>query len=136
MNKDLIGFFGRSPWNFATIEDGIVTDIFGNKNDAFVPATDIEVREKETIVKADLPGFDKNTINVVVDNKMLTISGERKEEKTTKNRVERFVGSFERSFKLRNEIDQENIKAQLENGVLTITCPHVVKKETKKITIE
>ena len=93
--------------------------------------TDITEREKDYVLEAELPGFKKEDINIDIDNNYLTISAERKVENEKKDdkgnliRCERSYGSFSRSFDITG-IQQENITAEYENGVLTLTMP---KKE-------
>lgn len=91
---------------------------------------DIEEKEKEFILTADVPGYAKKDINVSVDNGVLKISVEKKpkkKEETDRYRYnERNSGSFNRSFTLSDNIDIESISGACENGVLTVTLP---KKE-------
>lgn len=93
--------------------------------------TDITEHEKDYVLEAELPGFKKEDINIDIDNNYLTISAERKVENEKKDdkgnliRCERSYGSFSRSFDITG-IQQENITAEYENGVLTLTMP---KKE-------
>jgi len=100
------------------------------------PNVDI-VEEKEGFrIKADMPGLDKKDIKVEVENGVMTISGEKKEEKTEreKNRYyhyERSYGSFCRSFKLPDNVSNEHIDAKYANGVLELLLK---KTETAKPT--
>jgi HSP20 family protein len=87
-------------------------------------------------IELDAPGFKKEDIKLDVDDGILTIEAEKKEEKedTEKNyyRRERSYGSFKRQFTVGN-VDEGKINAKFDNGVLKITFPKEVKKETKKL---
>jgi HSP20 family protein len=97
------------------------------------PAVDIFETENELVLKADLPEVEQKDIDVRVENQTLTLAGERKFEKKDSgkgfHRMERQYGSFVRSFAVPNTFDTENIAAQYQNGVLTVTLP---KKEAAK----
>jgi len=105
------------------------------------PTCDVTETDKEVIVHADLPGVPKENINIEVKDNVLTISGERKQENRTENekwhRIERTYGRFSRSMAVPEGINQENIRAKFENGVLQVSFPkpQEVNKEPKKITI-
>ncbi|BBN14867.1 HSP20 family protein [Marchantia polymorpha subsp. ruderalis] len=93
------------------------------------------------IFKADLPGLMREDVRVKIeDGQTLEISGERKKEEVQKtdtwHRVERTRGTFLRRFRLPENIDTENVKAQVENGVLTITLPKILAPKTQVRTIE
>src|ERR1700746_315653 len=91
---------------------------------AWAPAVDIYETEYELMVKADLPDVDPKDLDIRVENNILTIRGERKFEKKVNEqnylRVERAYGSFARSFTLANTVNAEAIKAEYQNGVLTL----------------
>ncbi|TQV73728.1 Hsp20/alpha crystallin family protein [Aliikangiella marina] len=102
------------------------------------PRVDIVESDESFVIKAELAGIPKEDIKVEVDNKILTLSGERKSEVTDEkhHRVERFYGSFSRSFSLPETIDEANIKAESKDGILTLTLPKQAPQETlKKIEI-
>ena len=104
-----------------------------NGSSLWAPAVDI-VDEKDQIkVKADLPGLKKENIEVNVENDVLTIKGEKKEEKETKEkdyiRSERYYGSFHRAFTLPASVDASKVNASYKEGVLEIALP---KKEGAK----
>lgn len=91
-------------------------------------AVDIHETDTDYSVKADFPGLDKDEIDVSVDNNVLTISAEHKEEAQKKDgsriiRQERRIGKYSRSFNLGKNIDESSIKAEFENGVLTLQIP-------------
>jgi len=105
----------------------------------FLPPADIVEHEKEYLVKIDLPEVKKEDVKVCFDEGVLTIKGERKVEKETKDetvhRTERFYGSFERSFVLPEDVDAKLIKAEAKEGVLTVHLPKTSMPKAKPTTI-
>jgi HSP20 family protein len=103
------------------------------------PAADISETDKEYLVKAELPGVKREDVKVRLDNGVLTIEGERKLEKEDKNekshRVERFHGTFCRSFSLPEDADVAQVSADSKDGVLSVHIPKV-KTETKPKSVE
>jgi HSP20 family protein len=97
------------------------------------PNVDILENENDIVLKADVPGIELKDIDIQLENGMLTIKGERKFENTENgkgyHRVERSYGSFARTFALPESVDPEKVKADYNNGVLTITLG---KKEVAK----
>ncbi|MCU1315696.1 MAG: heat shock protein Hsp20 [Candidatus Acidoferrum typicum] len=106
---------------------------------AWAPAVDIYETEHELVVKADLPEVDPKDLDIRVENNILTIRGERKFEKNVNQenylRVERAYGSFARSFTLANTVNAEAIKADYQNGVLTLTIPKKEEAKPKQIKV-
>jgi len=95
-----------------------------------VPIHDVIETDKEFIVETMLAGVKKEDINVDIENDVLTIKAERKEVKDLKyNRKESFFGKYERSFKLPEGIDRENIQASLEEGMLKLVVPKLGDSE-------
>jgi HSP20 family protein len=86
----------------------------------------------------EIPEVDKKDVKVSVDNGVLSICGERKQEKeeegTHFHRMERYYGSFDRSFTLPDNIDQTHLDATFKNGMLTVELPKLA--ESKQIPIE
>jgi HSP20 family protein len=105
----------------------------------WAPAIDIFETEHELVVKADLPEIDPKQLDIRVENNILTIRGERKfESKVNEDkylRVERAYGSFSRSFSLANTVNSEAIKADYQNGVLTLTVPKREEAKPKQIKV-
>lgn len=105
----------------------------------WAPAVDIFETEHELVVKADLPDVDPKDLDIRVENNVLTIRGERKFEKKVSEenylRVERAYGAFARSFSLANTVNSENIKADYQNGVLTLTIPKREEAKPKQIRV-
>jgi len=106
---------------------------------SWAPAVDIYETEHELVVKADLPEIDPKDLDIRVENNILTIRGERKFEKKVNEdnylRVERAYGSFSRSFSLANTVNAEAIKADYQNGVLTLTIPKREEAKPKQIKV-
>ena len=105
----------------------------------WAPAVDIYETENELVVKADLPDISEKDLDVRVENNMLTIRGERKFEKKVEEdnylRVERTYGAFSRSFSLPNTVNNEAIKADYKNGVLTVTLPKRAESKPKQVKV-
>ncbi|VAI33278.1 unnamed protein product [Triticum turgidum subsp. durum] len=132
---------------FDTFRSIVPAMISGNNNNNETAAfANARVDWKETpeahVFKADLPGVKKEEVKVEVeDGNVLVVSGERTKEKEDKNdkwhRVERSSGKFVRRFRLPEDAKVEEVKAGLENGVLTVTVPkaEVKKPEVKAIEI-
>lgn len=99
----------------------------------FTPTVDVEENEKEFIIKAELPGVDEKEIEVTVTDDVVTIRGEKKEEKEDKGKnyyyMERSYGSFNRVIPLSTETESDKAAATFKNGVLNITIP---KSQTAK----
>jgi HSP20 family protein len=106
---------------------------------SWAPAADIYETEHELVVKADLPEIDPQDLDIRVENNILTIRGERKFEKKVNEenylRVERAYGAFSRSFSLANTVNAEAIKADYQNGVLTLTIPKREEAKPKQIKV-
>ena len=107
-----------------------------------VPAVDLVERDNAFEVHADLPGLDEKNIEVKVTNGVLTIKGEKEENKEEKKedfhlRERRFT-SFERSIRLPETVDVEKIEAKFKNGVLKVTMPKTAEaqKSAKKIEVK
>ena len=98
-----------------------------------MPPADIVEREKEYLVKIDLPDVRKEDVKVLFDDGVLTINGERKVEKEVKgetmHRTERFYGTFERSFALPDDVDPKGIHAECKDGVLLVSLPRVAVRK-------
>lgn len=106
------------------------------------PAMDVAERDKEYVITAELPGMDEKNIELSVANEVLTIKGEKQEEKEEKKKdyylSERRYGSFERSFQIPAGVDAAKIDASFQKGVLTVTLPktEAAQKQQRKIEIK
>ena len=113
----------------------------GETANMFIPHVDVKETHDAIQVAAELPGMDKDDIDVSVHDHCLTISGEKKEEGEEKGtgyyRVERSFGSFSRSIALPDTVETGKIEAAYKNGVLVVTLPKTEKalEQSKKIPI-
>ena len=110
-------------------------DIFRSEK-AVTPAFDISETANEIHVKAELPGMDAKEIDITVTGDLLTIKGEKKEEKGQNfHRRERRYGSFSRSFRLPVEVKADSINAGYKDGVLTVTMPKAEAEKARRIEV-
>jgi len=131
--------------DFYSEMDRLFDSFFGSKDQeevamaAFTPPVDIDEREKEYQISVELPGLKKEDIKLSVKDNMLVISGEKKQEKKVdeKNyhRVERIFGSFQRSFRLPDHVDQNGIAAEFKDGVLVLNLPKLKEALPKQIEV-
>jgi len=106
---------------------------------SWIPSVDIYETENEVVLSAEVPGINEKEIELKVEDDNLTIKGERKFEKETKeenyHRIERSYGSFFRSFSLPGYVDQDKIEAEYDNGVLKIHMPKKPELKPRKVRI-
>jgi len=105
----------------------------------WAPAVDIYESKEEYVFKLELPGISKEDIKVDLEGDKLNISGERKEDTEVKkedyHRVERYCGSFSRSFQLPKNTDGEKINAAMKDGILELRIPKREEAKAKSIPI-
>ncbi len=106
----------------------------------WVPVVDVHESGKEITLRTELPGLTDEDIELTVDQGRLTVQGEKKFEKEESDgeyrRVESRYGTFYRSFPLPDSIDQDNIAAHFDNGVLNVTLPKTESAKPKKIDVQ
>jgi HSP20 family protein len=106
----------------------------------WTPRVDVSETDNEFVIKAEIPEVKKEDIKVSVDNGVVTIQGERKQEKEEKgkkfHRVERYYGSFVRSFTLPDNIDETKIKASFKDGMLNLQIPKTAEAKPKTIEVK
>lgn len=137
------------PWRTLGTMNQILDDVFQKGNfpqmdDSFFgdwkPAVDLKEDENRFLITADLPGVNKEDIDIDWENNILTIKGKRENQHQEKgnhySRVERTFGSFMRSFALPQTADAEKISAQQRNGVLVIEIPKQTQALPKKIQVD
>jgi HSP20 family protein len=106
---------------------------------SFVPPVDVYEDEQGIRLKVEVPGIDEKDIDIRLENNLLTLRGERKIEKETKeenyHRIERSYGSFTRSFTLPNSVNPDEVKASYSKGVLTINLGKRAEARPKQIKV-
>ena len=120
--------FSESPFGLAAAEG------FG----AWLPPVDIHEDGDKVILRAEIPGVSKDDIDVKVENGTITLRGEKKQETVsddTAYRVERFYGTFSRSFVLPTSIDSAHVKATYKDGVLEVVLPKQETAKPRKINV-
>jgi HSP20 family protein len=134
MNRIFDDFFANFPLSAGVGLSGRLGE--------FSPSIDIKESEREVTIKVELPGVDEKDIDVALTNDMLTIEGEKKEEKEEKGKgyyhAERTYGSFRRMLQLPAGIDSKKAEASFKKGVLTIKVPKTeeAKSKVQKIAIK
>lgn len=121
---------------FSSIMDEFFRDIAPAGDHSFIPGIDISETDEQFLISAEIPGVKKEEINIDLEEGRLTISGKRsfqdEEEGKTFHRVETRYGSFNRSFQLPDNVDEENITASYKDGLLNITINKTEEKTSKK----
>lgn len=108
---------------------------------AWLPSVNVEEKDEEIVLTAELPGLGEDDIDLELENNVLTISGEkrsRREEGEAGSRyhlVERSFGSFRRSFTLPRTVDSEGITADFDAGVLEVRMPKAAEAKSRRITV-
>jgi len=105
----------------------------------WAPSVDISETDSAYLIKGEIPGVKKEDVKVTVQDGMLTIQGERKQEKEEKgkkfHRVECSYGSFVRSFRVPDDADENKVKAEFKDGMINITLPKSEKAKPKAIEV-
>lgn len=104
------------------------------------PRVDITESDGEFVIKAEIPDVKKEDVKVSVENGVLTIQGERKQEKEEKgnkfHKIERYFGSFTRSFSLPTNVDGAQTKATFKDGMLNLQIPKTAEERPKAIEVK
>ena len=104
------------------------------------PAVDILEQKDQYTVKVELPGVSKDDVKITMEDNVLTIRGEKKEEKETKegshHRIERSYGAFQRSFALPTTVKTDKIEASFKDGVLNVELPKSEEAKPKQIDVK
>jgi HSP20 family protein len=112
----------------------------GEEMDLKVPTVDLFEEKDDIVVKAELPGIDKDNIEVKLNDHTLTIKGEKKKEEEVKEenyyRSERSYGSFLRTLELPKDVHADKVKATFKNGVLEVRMPKTEEAKAKEIKVK
>jgi len=137
---------GREPRVFPEISR-FFNDLFNDRpttsglldRGTWMPPVDILEKDGEMVLRCELPGMDEKEIEVRLEGSLLTLKGEKKYENDSDrdqfHRVERFTGTFSRSFTLPDTMDTEKIKADYKIGVLTVTIPQRPEVRPREIPV-
>ncbi len=105
----------------------------------WMPSVDISETDSSYVIKGEIPGVKKEDVKVIIQDGMLTIQGERKQEKEEKNtkfhRVECSYGSFVRSFRMPDDADESSVKAEFKDGMLNVTLSKSAKAKPRSIEV-
>lgn len=106
----------------------------------WTPAVDIQETEKEYLVKAELPEVKREDVKVTIEDNILMLTGERKAEKEEKgrkfHRIERFYGTFQRTFTVPPDAEESKVTAEFKDGVLFVHIPKGEKAKPKAIEVK
>lgn len=136
----------REPDCFITSDvrqnlENLLNAVMTKDSNGINPMSEIRENENEYIIKLQLPGVEKDNINIEIEDKVLTVSAEYKQEELQDKETMHYsnirYGSFQKSFEFEKDIDNENSKCEYNNGVLKITLKKLMeRKNTTKLTIE
>ena len=140
------------PWTVVSQLQNEINRVFGNVQDSesssatadWMPAVDVNEYPDRFELLADIPGVDPKQVEITLDNSVLTISGERRDEQTVQSngenemqqqRRERRIGRFHRRFILPDTVDAEKVRAMGQNGVPAITIAKHAKAQPRRISV-
>jgi HSP20 family protein len=127
MNRLFDDFFGRP-----VLKTGWTEGVWS-------PTVDISEDKENVIIKSEMPGMSKDDVKISIQDNVLTLKGEKKQEKEEKDknyhRIERNYGSFCRSFQLPTSVKSDKVKASYKDGVLSVTLPKTEEVKPKEIPV-
>ncbi len=127
MNKLFDDFFGR-PVARPDWTEGV-----------WSPSVDVSEDKDNVVIKAEMPGMNKDDVKISIQDNVLTLKGEKRQEKEEKDknyhRIERSYGSLCRSFQLPTSVKSDKIRANYKDGVLSVTLPKTEEVKPKEIPI-
>jgi HSP20 family protein len=100
------------------------------------PTADVYDQDREFMIAVDLPGIERSTLEITIDDNQLTIKGTRAVAETSAGRAERPTGRFLRTFRVPGSVDQSNIHAAYKDGVLEVSLPKRKEERAKRIQIK
>ncbi|NOX89960.1 MAG: Hsp20/alpha crystallin family protein, partial [Calditrichaeota bacterium] len=113
---------------------------FGDSFGSFMPSVDVKEKDDEFVVTAELPGMDAKDVDISISDDILTLRGEKKEEKEEKEgnyyRRECSYGSFHRDIPLPAEVETDKVEAEFKRGVLTVHLPKKPESQRKAKKIQ
>lgn len=138
---------GRNGWSLVNDElDNLFEGFFrplrsGNQVQGFALPMDVTERANEYVIHAELPGVNKDNIDITLADGVLTVTAETKQEYEDKEgdrviRQERRYGKYSRSIRLGTQIDEKNVKANYKDGVLELVLPKAEEVKPKKISVK
>jgi HSP20 family protein len=133
----------RVTWNTVSPLERVFDDVMGStlgtamSPRTFQPSVDVRANDDEVVFLCDVPGLEKEDLEITIENHVLTIKGARKFESKEGEQVMlgRAYGSFRRAFRLPDSVDEDGLSADLADGVLSIRVPKQAKAKPKKIEI-
>jgi HSP20 family molecular chaperone IbpA len=134
--KDSLGFLDDFDRFFGNFWDMVPE----RPTETKVPSVDVRETKDEYVLEAELPGFSESEVDVNVDNHVLHLSSKREEDRTEEKKdyimKERKSYSFSRSFVLPENVNEDKIKGEFKNGILTLKMPKREEKKPKRIDIK
>ncbi len=134
---------GPNVADLARTIDGLFESVLGTVPGRFgreYPALEVVETKDATVVSAEIPGLSKEDVKISLHNGVLTISGKRKPATASEDpktlRKETWRGEFSRSVELSHEVKADQLRAELSNGILTITLPKAEQARPRQITIQ
>ncbi|MCF8044949.1 MAG: Hsp20/alpha crystallin family protein [Desulfarculaceae bacterium] len=113
---------------------------FTDERTNWQPAVDIQKKNGKMLINAELPGVNKDDISIDLDGNVLTLKGEKKDEKEVNEenvyRRESFRGTFQRSFTVNENVNPDDINAHFKDGVLKIEIPHTEEENRRQIEVK
>lgn len=137
-----------SPWRELEEMTDRLNTLFGAPNQGeaqaravWTPSVNVEETKEELILTAELPGMNIDDLDIEVENNLLSLRGEKKEEREEKedrryHLWERSYGAFERSFTLPRTVKPEEISAHFKDGILHVHMPKAAEAKSRKITVK
>jgi HSP20 family protein len=143
MATELMKRGNREVWpfpGFGRFFDDMLTGWPVTASRTLRPATDVVEDADSITVKVELPGIPKDDVNIMFEDGVLTITGEKKTDREEKDRnfhlIERSFGSFQRALTLPNGVEADKAKASFEDGVLIISIPKTEHAKPRKVEIK